>query len=140
MHRVERYLDAGHGACWLRRPEIAGLVENALLHFDGARYRLIGWVLMPNHLHLLVETREGFGLHGIVQSWKSFTARQANALLQRSGPFWARDYFDRYIRDDQHLSAVLHYIDRNPVQAGLVAAVGDWPHGSARFAIGANRR
>jgi putative transposase len=131
LRRVERYLDAGQGACWLRRPEIADLVEGALLHFDGARYPLLCWVVMPSHVHLLIETAQGHPLADVVQAWKSYTAKRANELLQRGGQFWARDYFDRYIRDDQHLQAVVRYIENNPVKAGLVDRPEDWPYGSA---------
>ena len=82
--RIERYLDAGYGDCWLRRPEIATLVQDALLHFDGIRYRLLAWVVMPNHVHLLIETEPGFPLPGVVQSWKGFTAtRRSSALNAR---------------------------------------------------------
>jgi putative transposase len=129
--RIERYLDAGHGACWLRRPEIATLVQNALLHFDGTRYRLLAWVVMPNHVHALIETVSGFPLPGVLQSWKGFTAREANAQLGRTGAFWHRDYYDRYIRDDAHLAAVVRYIEQNPVKARLVERAQDWPFGSA---------
>jgi len=129
--RTERYLDAGHGACWLRRPEIATLVQDALLHFDGARYRLLAWVVMPNHVHALVGTAPNFPLPGVVQSWKGFTARAANTLLGRKREFWHRDYYDRYIRDDTHLAAVVRYIDENPVKAQLVRTAQDWPYSSA---------
>ena len=132
LHRIERYLDAGQGACWLRRPKIASLVEDALLHFDGVRYRLPCWVLMPNHVHLVIETDPEHPLPRVVQGWKSYTAKEANRLLGRSGSFWARDYFDRYIRDDAHLQAVVRYIENNPVKAGFVATAADWPYGSAR--------
>jgi putative DNA methylase len=54
--RIEEYLDAGHGACWLRRPEIAALVEGALRYFDGQRYRLLAWCVMPNHVHTLIRS------------------------------------------------------------------------------------
>ena len=64
---------------------------------------------------------------------EGFTARAANALLERKGTFWHRDYFDRYIRDDAHLAAVMRYIDNNPVRAGLVEHAADWPFGSAGF-------
>ncbi len=131
LQRIERLLDAGHGACWLRRPDIAPLVEAALLHFDGARYRVLAWVVMPNHVHVLIETLEGHPLPDQLQSWKSYTAKAANALLGRTGAFWERDYFDRYIRDDHHLAAVVHYIEQNPVKAGLVERAEDWPWGSA---------
>lgn len=131
LHRVEQWLDSGHGACWLRRPPIAHLVEDALLHFDGMRYRLLCWVVMPNHLHLLAETLPGHPLPELVHSWKSYTAKQVNAILGRSGELWAREYFDRYIRDDAHRAAVTAYIENNPVKAGLVARAENWPFGSA---------
>ncbi len=131
LRRMERLLDLGHGACHLTRPEVATLVEDALLHFDEQRYRLLAWVIMPNHVHLLSETLAGYPLPGVVQGWKSVTAKQANDLLDRTGSFWARDYYDRYIRDDHHLAAVVRYIERNPVKAGLVARAQDWPFGSA---------
>ena len=132
LRRIEALLDAGLGACWLRRPDIAPVVEDALLFFDGARYRLLCWVIMPNHVHLLMETDARHPLAKVVQSWKSFTAKQANALLGRTGVFWDREYFDRYIRDDGHRAAVVHYIEENPVKAGLVERAGEWPWGSAR--------
>ena len=79
--RYQTLLDAGHGSCVLRRPEAAKVVESALLHFDGERYRLLAWVIMPNHVHVLVETLPGFSVARIVQSWKSFTARRINSLM-----------------------------------------------------------
>jgi REP element-mobilizing transposase RayT len=130
--RIEEYLDSGRGECWLRRPDIAHIVERALLHFDGTRYRLLAWVIMPNHVHVLIETKTDHPLAKTVQSWKTFTARESNLLLQRSGRFWERDYFDRYMRDEAHLQAVIAYIENNPVRAGLVAKPGEWPFGSAR--------
>jgi len=134
--RLEAYLDAGHGCCHLLIPKVARLVEDALLHFDGRRYRLLEWVLMPNHVHVLVETLEGYPLSGVVQSWKSFTAKEANRLLGREGAFWQPEYFDRAIRDERHLSAVTRYIRGNPVIAGLVTAESSWLFGSARRRLG----
>jgi len=129
--RIEALLDSGHGACWLQDAAMASIVEDALLHFDGQRYRLLAWCVMPNHLHVLIETREGWPLPGIVQSWKSFTAKAINQTLGRTGTVWMEDYFDRYIRDDQHLAAVIAYIHGNPVKAGLVQHEQDWLHSSA---------
>ena len=136
--RFEALLDAGHGACWLRRADIGALVEQALLAGDGERYRLIAWVVMPNHVHALIETRTGAPLGAVVRQWKGATAHAANALLGRRGAFWEREYFDRYIRDDGHLAAVVRYIHNNPVKAGLVARGEDWPFGSARRLVGGN--
>src|SRR5690554_5114345 len=82
---VEAELDTGAGACWLRRPEIADLVEDTLLHFDGERYRLVCWVVMPNHVHVVIEMLPGWPLSSIIHSWKSYTAKAANKLLGRTG-------------------------------------------------------
>ena len=131
--RLEELLDAGHGACWLRRPAIGATVEQALLSGDGERYRLLAWVVMPNHVHLVIETFQDAPLASVVKGWKGATAHTANALLGRSGAFWEREYYDRYIRDDAHLAAAVRYIHRNPVKAGLVQRPEDWPFSSARF-------
>jgi REP element-mobilizing transposase RayT len=138
--RVAKYEDAGHGECWLRDPRIGEIVETALLHFDGQRYRLIAWCIMPNHVHGLIETwdrwPEGGGapspLHsGILHSWKSYTATEANKILNRTGAFWFREYHDCYIRDENHFAKVVEYIEQNPVKAGLVKSAADWGFSSA---------
>ena len=129
--RIDKYEDSGHGACHLREPGIAMIVEEALLHFDGERYRLLEWCVMPNHVHVLVETVPGHALGDMVQSWKSFTAKEANRILGRSGKFWMADYYDRYIRDERHLAATCAYIRGNPVKAGLCEREEAWRFGSA---------
>lgn len=129
--RTEEHLNAGYGTCYLRDPRIARLVEDALLHFDGVRYRMIAWVIMPNHVHVLIEMLEGYALSDIVHSWKSYTAKEANRILGRTGQFWFREYFDRYIRDERHFANTIQYIHNNPVNAGLVDRAEDWPFSSA---------
>lgn len=131
--RIEAYLNAGHGACYLRDPRVGRLVKDALLFFDGERYRMIAWVVMPNHVHTLIEMIEGHPLHSILHSWKSYTAKKANQLLGRSGRFWFPEYFDRYIRDERHFANAVRYIHHNPVKAGLVEKPEDWPFSSARL-------
>jgi len=116
-----------------KRPEIARLVEGALLHFDTMRYRLLAWCTMPNHVHALIETQQGFPLAEILHSWKSYTGTQANKLLRRRGEFWQREYLDRFVRNAQHYLAVVAYIEDNPVKAGLAKVKTDWPWSSARF-------
>jgi len=103
----------------------------ALLHFDGTRYSLLEWCVMPNHVHVLVRPDTGRGLAEVVGGWKSWSAREANRVIGRTGVFWAPDYFDRFIRDSEHLDACRAYIRHNPVTAGLVAAPQDWLWGSA---------
>jgi REP element-mobilizing transposase RayT len=128
---IEAYLDRGHGECQLRKQEIATLVEDNLLHFDGSRYRLLAWAVMPNHVHALIETYQT-PLADILHTWKSYTGKAANRLLKRSGDFWQTEYFDRYIRDEEHYGKALRYIENNPVKAGLVKFAHEWPFGSAR--------
>lgn len=130
--RIAKYEDAGHGKCFLRIPELADLVEGAMLHFDAERYRLLGWTVMPNHVHVIIEPLGLHELEGIVHSWKSFTGLQANRRLNRSGAFWFRDYYDRFVRDHNHLLNAIRYIDNNPVKAGLVSTPNVWAHCSAR--------
>jgi putative transposase len=114
LQRLDHELDTGLGACWLRRPEVASLVEGALLHFDRERYRLLAWCLMPNHVHVVIEMLDGHSLSEIVGTWKSFTAKRANAQLGRSGSFWHADYFDRYMRDEGHLAPRSSMSSRTP--------------------------
>ena len=134
--RIEDYLDAGHGECWLRRTDIARMVEGALLHFDEQRYRLLAWCIMPNHVHALIETREGFPLADVLHSWKSYTSHEVNKLLQRNGEFWQREYLDRFVRNAEHYQSVIAYIEENPVKAGLVKIKTEWIWSSARFRAG----
>jgi REP element-mobilizing transposase RayT len=129
--RAQEFLDLGHGDCALRDPRIALLVNHALMHFDGARYHLLAWVIMPNHVHVLIETMEGHPLDKVIHSWKSFTSKEANKSLGRAGAFWYPDYFDRYIRDADHFEQAVAYIHENPVKAGLVSRSTDWPWSSA---------
>lgn len=133
QQRLEAWLDAGHGACYLRDPRVARLVEAALLHFDGVRYHLLAWVIMPNHAHALIETAPGYPLAGVVHSWKSFSAHAANQILGQSGVFWWREYFDRVIRDERHLRSAIAYIHNNPCKAGLVTSADQWPFSSVRL-------
>ncbi len=130
---VENYLDRSYGNCVLNEPRVAQIVENNLLYFDGSKYKMLAWCIMPNHVHTLLEVVDNWGLSEIVHSWKSFTAKQANALVNSRGRFWQEDYFDRYIRDERHFNRALYYIENNPVKAGLCANSADWRWSSAQF-------
>ncbi|MDQ6656596.1 MAG: class I tRNA ligase family protein [Verrucomicrobiota bacterium] len=121
--KVEAYLDAGRGECWLRDPRIAELIRDALLHFDGDRYELAAWCVMPNHVHVIVQPKAGHQLSDILHSWKSFTASRANQLLERDGAFWQAESYDRLIRTEEGLRRQIRYAWENPESAGL----GEWP-------------
>jgi len=121
--KIECQLDAGHGACWLRRPEIASLVADALRYFDGERHLLAAWCVMPNHVHAVVRPLAPQTLPDVIQSWKGYSARAANRLLGRSGAFWQAEPYDHLIRDAADFAHAVRYVWENPTKAGL----RDWP-------------
>jgi len=129
--RIDAYLDQGHGSCYLKDDGLAELVQNAMLHFDGDRYVLHAWVVMPNHVHTLFTAQQGWELSQIAHSWKSFTGNECNRLLERKGEFWQREPFDRYIRNQKHYDSAIRYIENNPVNAGLCRRPEDWRWSSA---------
>ncbi|CAN5903521.1 transposase [soil metagenome] len=131
LQMLQTWLDRGEGACWLRERPCAEAVRDALKFFHGQRYQLLVWCIMPNHVHVLVETMKGFPLGSVVHSWKIFTARAINRHLTRMGPVWQVDYFDRYIRSERHYGNEADYIEGNPVMAGFVESPGDWEFSSA---------
>ena len=129
---IEKYLDLGRGPHHLDNPTIAGAVETALTFFHNKRYNLLAWVVMPNHVHVLV-TVWHVPLAKIVESWKKYTARYGNSILGERGRFWERDYWDTYIRSEQHERKTRKYIENNPVNARLTRAPEEWLWSSARF-------
>lgn len=131
QQRIEKYLDQGYGACHLKNPVIAELTQKSLLFFDGEKYKLIAWVIMPNHIHFLLKSLENHSLSEIIHSIKFFISQEANKLLNRKGQFWQEDYFDRYIRNYEHFEKTLAYVEINPVKAGLCEKPAEWKFGSA---------
>lgn len=109
----DRLLDAhATGPVWLRQPEIANLLIAALRRgHESDAFELGRWVIMPNHVHVLLYPN--LPVARIVGSIKRCTAREANRVLGRIGPFWNKDYFDRSIRDRDHARRVQWYIENN---------------------------
>ena len=140
--RLNNLIDAGHGCCVLRHPEVAQMVQETLLKFDDVRYKLFAWVVMPNHVHTLLQINDGEKLPKIIASWKSWTGKQiairyrflttteGGAPSVYTKRVWQREYWDRFIRDERHYVAVVNYIHDNPVRAGLVQRAEDWPWSS----------
>jgi putative transposase len=131
-HKMQTYLDAGNGSCILSNPEVTKVTEECLLHFDQVRYLLLAWVVMPNHVHVLVKTQQDWPLACVVQGWKSVSARMIGVLAYAK-TVWHKDYYDRYIRNESHLLDATRYIHSNPVVEGLVRRCEDWLHSSARL-------
>ena len=121
--RTEDILNAGHGSCALKDPEISKLVENALLHFNNQRYVLDEYVIMPNHVHILVKPTGDTPLPSILHTWKSFTASEINKKLGRSGPFWMKESYDHIVRNDKAFAAFRKYIRNNPTACVATASL-----------------
>lgn len=112
-------LDEGHGACNLIDIRIAQKVVDAIRFFDGSRFALGDWCIMPNHVHALITPMEGYELEDILHSIKSYSANQINKCLSRSGAFWMTESYDRLVRDAEELQRTQDYIRANPMKAGL---------------------
>ena len=113
-NRIEKYLDRGNGECLLKNPECRNIVAEALLHFDNVRYNILSFVIMPNHVHVLLVPQGEWLVQDIIKSVKHYTALQINKLLGRSGNVWQREGFDRIIRNEEHYKNTLNYIYNNP--------------------------
>jgi Rad3-related DNA helicase/REP element-mobilizing transposase RayT len=116
---IESILDLAHGECLLRRSSIAEIVSESLRHFDGSRYRLLAWSIMPNHVHVVIHPFADHPLSDILHSFKRFTATKANDLLDREGEFWQSESYDHLIRDAEDLRNQSLYAYENPEHAGL---------------------
>jgi REP element-mobilizing transposase RayT len=81
---------------------------------------------MPNHVHVVLRLSPGQELAAVVHSWKSYTAKQANQILRRSGSWWGREYYDHLIRDGDELDRIIRYVKNNPIKAGLKDWVWVW--------------
>lgn len=117
--KIEALLNAGYGECHLKRVDCAAVVADTLLKFDGQRYDLHAWCVMPNHVHVVFQARPGCALADVLHSWKSYTAKACNKLLGRTGTFWMDESFDRLIRDETEFGRFVEYTLQNPVAAGL---------------------
>jgi putative transposase len=124
-------LDSAHGDCVLRRPELARIVAQSLQHFDGVRYLMLDFVVMPNHVHLLTAFQDEASMLDQCESWKHYTATQINRHLKQKGRFWQQDGFDHLVRSEQQFEYLRQYIAENPARAGL--RPGEFVHYSKTY-------
>jgi len=116
---IDRELDRGHGSCLLRDASNASIVRNALKYFDGSRYDLLAWCIMPNHVHVILTPAHGEKLEKILHSWKSFTSHEINHRLGSTGTIWQKESYDHLVRDGEDLKNQVAYLLDNPRRAGL---------------------
>jgi len=135
LDEVEKQYDPppSTGSCILRDSRAASIVENALLHFQGERYSLSAWSVMPNHVHAVVTPFADQNLSKILHSWKSFSAHEINKALGRNGSVWEKESFDHLVRNEGAFERFVRYTESNPVVAGLCKKPDLWPFGSARL-------
>jgi len=128
---IDDSLDRGLGGCILKHGCFAEIVADALRPGHHHTHSLIAWVVMPNHVHVLADTGGQSTIGDLVGRWKGSSARRINAAGGRSGALWQPGYYDRYIRDAEHLEAAVAYVENNPVKASLCVRPGDWRYSSA---------
>ncbi|RBP40575.1 transposase IS200 family protein [Roseimicrobium gellanilyticum] len=119
LRRVESWLDAGSGDCWLAHTDVSAMMSNSMLHFHGKRYELGAHCVMPNHVHAVFRPLDNHSLDDVLHSWKGYTADQMNQMLSRKGSVWVQESFDTIVRDARHLARVVQYIGRNPAKADI---------------------
>jgi len=129
--RWHENLDACHGACVLRQPELAEVVADSLRKFDGDRYELTDFVVMPNHAHLLAAFPDEDAMLKQCESWKHYTAGKINRALGQSGRFWQQDGFDHLVRSADQFDYLRKYIADNPRKANLKP--GEYVHYSKQL-------
>lgn len=142
--RIQELLDSGLGACVLADEHCADIIEKTLFFGDGERYKLLAWCIMPNHVHVLIQQQDKWPLVKIIQPWKRHSARQINLFLGSPSctwhntpttALWQRDYWDRFIRDENHYRTAKKYIEENPVKAKLVGSADMWRWESAAHGL-----
>lgn len=117
--RIERWLDEGYGDCHFRERRWVDNLSERLHHFQGERYFLSCWAILPNHCHAVIRPCDGYSLEEVIGGVKGVSARQMNRTLGRVCALWEEESYDRIIRDEEHLWRVVQYIGRNPLRAGL---------------------
>ena len=134
--KIDGYLDAGSGECHLNNPQIAEIVANSLRHFDNQRYQLLAWCLMPNHIHIVFRLLSHYELSEVLHSWKSYTAKESNKILGKTGEFWGREYYDHLVRDQADFARIINYVINNPIKAGLKDWKWVWVAGNLQQNLG----
>ena len=119
---LEKYADAGLGFTPFKEPHVADYMQHFLESYERDGMRFSAWVIMPNHIHLLTEPVGFISVDSFMKAWQGFkgiTGQRLNRLLNRSGPFWQTEWYDRLIRDEVEYRKWIAYLAANPLKAGL---------------------
>lgn len=132
---IDEALDQSASGNIFGQPDCAQIMQDALRFFDGDRYDLQAWCVMPNHVHVVLVTSPDVLLGSIIKSWKYKVALEINRLNNTTGPIFAKDYFDRFVRNLKQAETAIYYVEANPVKAGLCTMAIEWPWSSAFFRV-----
>ena len=111
--KIEKYLDSGYGECLLRSDGALAVVRATIKHDDGKKYHIHAYGIMPNHVHVIVELKEGFLLRDVMQEWKSVSGHRINRMLSRTGALWQPDYYNHIIRTPDEYGFQMNYVFKN---------------------------
>jgi putative transposase len=127
---MDRLLDEQRaGPAYLKIPAIADVVADSLRKGAASDYSLHAWVVMPNHVHLLITPQ--IDVPVLIRKLKGATARESNKLLGRTGqPFWQDESYDHLARSASEFERIENYIVQNPVRAGLARSAEEYPWSS----------
>jgi REP element-mobilizing transposase RayT len=117
---IERLLNSGYGSSLLRIKENKEIVENTLKYFDRNKYILDEFIIMPNHVHVLIKPINDFALKEILHSWKSYSANMINKRMGLNGQLWMHESFDHIVRSEEALEFLREYIRNNPKKRYVV--------------------
>jgi putative transposase len=123
-NQTERWMDEGCGSCVFRESRFSKMMFDSLLHFQNQRHYTSCFVVMPNHVHVVIRPMSGFELEDCLQRIKQYVSTHVDKNLKQDGTLWAEESYDRIVRDEEHLWNVVQYIGRNPMKAGI--PVGQW--------------
>jgi REP element-mobilizing transposase RayT len=127
-NRMEEFLDTGHGLCPMHDRAIRDALVETISHSDGVLYALDWYVIMPNHVHVLVSPSGGgdgdvdTSLSEILHTWKRVSAHRINRLSGRSGTVWQHESWDHLVRSAEHLERYRRYIESNPIGSAKAAS------------------
>ena len=121
-NKTERWMDEGYGSCVFRESRFSRMMSDSLLHFQNQRHFTSCFVVMPNHVHVVIRPMSSFELEDCLQRIKQYVSTHVNKDLKQEGTLWEEESYDRIVRDEEHLWKVVQYIGRNPKKAGIPVA------------------
>jgi len=132
IYFVTKRVASVSGVALTQIPVAGSIIQTLFWLIENQRIWLLGFVIMPDHLHLVLAPRQPHSLRGVMQLLCSYTARRINTYLHRQGALWAEEYYEHLLASREKVQPCLDYLYLNPVRQNLAAQVTDWPFSSLR--------